>query len=130
MGFDLTQSGRRNANVEYQLDPQPQIVQNPAFDRPIGSPRMPSTAEFERAQANSFASVAGVGTSLLPVTDQVLGPRRQPFTFIIPADSVVTARAIIFRTISAPIAAIAAKISGHLLHQQTAEALIQRIRPQ
>ena len=134
MGFDIQINGQRFGDLLYQLDPVPQQLTSQAFEPPIAAnPPAESAravpAQFNRATANSFASAAGVGTSLLPLQSNVQGPRNQPFTFIAGPASVVSLKAVIFRPITSPISAVAGKVSGHYLAQNTALAIINRIRP-
>lgn len=124
MGFDCTVEGRRSSNLLFQLDPQP--VQ---FDRvEFGSGRA-SAAKFARAQANSFASVAGEGTSLLPVRPNVQGPRGKPFTMYATSQDRVSLMCTIFRRVQAPLAGLQGSVSGFSLHMSALGALLERMRP-
>lgn len=127
LGFDITISGQRDANLSYQLDPVPVVLQRQEFEAPIGNPRSP--AAFNRAAANSFASTAGPGTSLLPVRRQTQGPEGGPFTFVVGEGSQVALNCVIFNTVPSPLSAIQGRHAGYLLHQNVSEALLNRIRP-
>lgn len=138
MGFDITVGGRRTGNLFYQLDPAPQQFQRQSFDTPIGAgpgftgPGFAGAAQqrqFNVQAANSFGSVAGQGTSLLPVRPNVQGPRDQPFTMIARAGDAVSLSCTIFRRVTAPLAGIQGSVSGYKLHQNTMSALLNRVRP-
>ena len=128
MGFDITVSGRRLSNLFYQLDPAPVSFSKQSFDvvSTVGGRR---TAAFNSAAANSFASVAGVGTSLLPVRPNVQGSRGMPFTLLAGPGSTVSLSCVIFRRVTAPLAGIQGTMSGYTIHQNTALSLLERIRP-
>lgn len=128
MGFDVRIGGRLMSNLFYQLDPAPVQFARPSFERPIGVPRA-GPAEFNRAAANSFGSVAGEGTSLLPVRSNVQGPRALPFTMIGQGGDKVSLSVVIFRRITAALAGIQGSVSGYSIHENTASALLNRIRP-
>jgi hypothetical protein len=114
MGFDLTVSGRRLSNLLYQLNPAQQ-----SFTR----------SPFAQVNANTYAAVSGDGTSLLPVTSKVQGPRGLPFTLLAGPGSRVALSCVIFRRITAPLSGIQARLSGYQIHQNTALSLIERVRP-
>lgn len=126
MGFDITVSGRRLSNLFYQLDPAPVTFQRSSFDAPIG-PR--GQRAFNSAAANSYGSVSGEGTSLLPVRRNVQGARGLPFTLLAGPNSTVALSCVIFRRVTAPLAGIQATMSGYTIHANAAQALIERVRP-
>ena len=127
MGFDITVGGRRMSDLFYQLDPAPVQLARASFGAPIGEPR--GAAAFNIAAANSFGSPSGEGTSLLPVRPGVQGARGMPFTLIASPDSQVALSCVIFRRITAPLAAIEATMSGYLFEANTMSALLNRVRP-
>lgn len=128
MGFDVTVSGRRLSNLFYQLDPAPVSFQRSSFEAPITDPRR-RTVAFNSAAANSFGSVSGEGTSLLPVRRNVQGSRGLPFTLLAGPGSTVALSCVIFRRVTAPLAGIQATMSGYTLHSNTALSLLERVRP-
>jgi len=128
MGFDVRVGARRMGNLFYQLDPAPVQFSRPSFDRPAGT-RRGGSAEFNRAAANAFGSVAGEGSSLLPVRSNVQGARGLPFTMIGQGGDQVSLSVVIFRRITAALAGIQGSVSGYTIHQNTASALLNRIRP-
>jgi hypothetical protein len=131
MGFDLTFGKRRMTSAAYQLDPAPIPFQRGDFVPSVSSPThgLDLPAAFDDAAANSFASTASAGTSLLPVRDQVMGARNSPFMLVASAGTSVSMACVIFRTITSPIAFIQAQMGGYLLHQQVSETLLNRVRP-
>jgi hypothetical protein len=129
MGFDVTLSGQRKGNLSYQLDPAPVGLTRQEFEAPIGTSRPAAAAAFNRARANSFASTASPGTSLLPVRPNTQGPRGGPFTFIVGEGSQVALNCVIFNTVTAPLAAIQGRQAGYLVHQNLSESLLNRVRP-
>lgn len=127
MGFDVTVSGRRLSNLFYQLDPAPVSFQRSSFETPIGG--RGRTVSFNSAAANSYGSVSGEGTSLLPVRRNVQGSRGLPFTLLAGPNSTVALSAVIFRRVTAPLAGIQATMSGYTIHSNTAQSLLERVRP-
>lgn len=128
MGFDVTVSGRRLSNLFYQLDPAPVSFQRSSFEQPFGPPGR-RTVAFNSASANSFGSVSGEGTSLLPVRPNVQGGRGMPFTLLAGPNSTVALSCVIFRRVTAPLAGIQATMSGYTIHSNTAQSLLERVRP-
>jgi|GEM_PF-1896583 len=128
MGFDITVSGRRLSNLFYQLDPAPVTFQRSSFDNPSGVPGR-RTVAFNSASANAFGSASGEGTSLLPVRTNVQGSRGVPFTLLAGPNSTVALSCVIFRRVTAPLAAIQATMSGYTIHSNTALSLLERVRP-
>lgn len=129
MGFDITVSGRRMSNLFYQLDPAPVSFQKSSFDFIQNTPTGRRSAAFNASASNSFASVSGVGTSLLPVRPTVQGSRGMPFTLLAGPGSSVALSCVIFRRITAPLAGVQATMSGYTIHQNSALSLLERIRP-
>lgn len=130
MGFDITVSGRRLSNLFYQLDPAPVAFQRSSFEPPPSPFARPTRQRaFNSAAANAFGSVSGEGTSLLPVRRNVQGARGLPFTLLAGPNSTVSMSCVIFRRITAPLAGIQATMSGYTLHSNTAQSLIERVRP-
>lgn len=132
MGFDVTINDRRLSELRYQLDPQPLSLTREQFQRPKEAPPGPDVAPpdvFNRAAAQSFASAAGVGSSLLPVRPFVQGPREGPFTWIADENDYVALSCVIFRPLRSPIAAVEGRMAGFLLHTNLSEALLRRMRP-
>lgn len=125
MGFDLTLDGRRLSNLMYELDP----VAISATRESFADPTAPNAGAFNSAAANSFASTAGIGTSLLPVRPNVQGARGAPFTLIANETTRVALSCVIFRALTSPINFVEGTASGYLLQEATAMALINRLRP-
>lgn len=125
MGFDITINGRRTSDLFYQLDPAPVTFGRAAFDPPLA----PRVAVFNSASANSFGSVAGVGTSLLPSRPNVQGARGMPFTLLAGPSSVVSLSCTIFRRVTAPLAGIQATMAGYKLHTNAIQGFLERMRP-
>lgn len=128
MGFDVTVSGRREANLSYQLAPQAVSLTRQAFDPPTGFAAR--FDQFNRAAAGTFASTASAGNSLLPVRENMMGPRGMPFTFVVSEGSEVALNVVIFNTVRAPIAAIEGRVAGYLLQTNASSSLLNRVRPQ
>lgn len=135
MGFDVVINGAYRVNdLEYGLDPVAIPLNRSEYDAPGAAtgPFDPDTLSpdvFNEAAANSFASPAGVGTSLLPVREQVQGTRGGPFTLVIGEGSTVALRGVVFRQVLTPIAFVEARLAGFQLHTTISEALIERMRP-
>lgn len=127
MGFDILVSGRRVSNLFYQLDPAPVSLAKSSFDPPIGG--RGRTVAFNAAAANSYANVAGTGSSLLPVRPTVQGARGMPFTILAGPNSVVSLSCVIFRRVTQPLAGIQARMSGFTIHNNMAMSLLERVRP-
>jgi len=128
LGFDLTIEGNRQGDISYQLIPQPVQVGNMSFDPPIGDPRQPANV-FNRASSGSFASTAGVGTSLMPPRRAVQGAEGMPFTFIVGQGASVEITCVIFNTVRSPLAAIQGRLAGYTINNQFSSALLNRMRP-
>jgi hypothetical protein len=129
MGFDVTVSGSRISNLSYQLDPVPVALSRQSFEAPVGAPRVATAAAFDRAQANSFASTAGAGTSLLPVRRQTQGPEGGPFTFVVGQGAQVALSCVIFNPIPSPVTCVEGRQAGYLIHENLSESLLNRVRP-
>lgn len=127
LGFDLTIGNSRPGNIMYQLDPQPVQTDRTAFERVVSS-RAP-VGEFNRAASNSFASVAGQGTALLPVRRAVQGPPQGPFTFVVGPGRVIALSCVIFRRVRAPISCIQGRIAGFQITNTLSDSILQRLRP-
>lgn len=127
MGFDLNFTGRRQGDLLYQLDPVPVQVTRQTFDPPPNQRAIP--AQFNISAAQSFAAASSQGTALLPVTTLRQGPRDQPFTFIGRQGDRVSLVCVIFKPVPTPVAAISGRVSGYLVHTNTGDALINRMRP-
>lgn len=127
MGFDITINGRRASNLFYQLDPAPAVFGKGAFNAPAGV--IGRTSSFDRAAANSFGSVSGEGSSLLPLRPNVQGARGMPFTLLASAGSSVSLSCSIFRRITSPLAGIQATMSGYTIHTNAIQGLLERLRP-
>ncbi len=125
MGFDL-QIGinTRIGNLKYQLDPVSAPLQRQAFG---GAAAIAS--KFNSAQFSSFSSIAGVGSSLLPVRSTVQGPRNGVFTYIVGQDQPVVVNCVIFRRLMRPVYCIQGTISGYLVSQNASQQIIERIKP-
>lgn len=136
IGFDLTLNGRRDANLSLQLDPQSSSLSRQEFEQSggtvassiFGLPPTPTSA-FERATANSFASTAGAGTSLLPNRPNKFGPRGGPWTLVAVEGTQVSMNVVIFNRIRSPLAAVEGRLGGYLIQRQVSSSLIQRVRP-
>ncbi len=129
MGFDINFSGRRMSNLLYQLDPVNVQLQRPTFQRPPSADARASPSQFNVAAANSFASSANPGTSLLPVRSNVQGARHSPFVLVAQEGDRVSLNTVIFRPVPSPLASIQGRSAGYLLHTQASSSLIDRLRP-
>jgi hypothetical protein len=125
MGFDITFNGRRLSDLRYELDPTPITLQREEFENFLA----PSASAFTQQAANSFASTASPGLSLLPVRSQVQGARDAPFVLIAENGTDVALSCVIFRPITSPIAFVEGRMGGYLVQDQTASALVNRVRP-
>lgn len=132
IGFDINVSaGIRNADISYQLDPQPNGIQRSQFQPTVDtSPdfRAPDD-RFRNSAARSFASTASPGTSLLPRRTNVQGPRDSPFTWVVGEGASVALVAVVFNPLTSPVSAISGRMAGYLLHTNLSQSLIQRVRP-
>lgn len=129
LGFDVTISGRRLAHLYYELQPHPSPVTRPAFRahrHPYPVPPRLTPDEFDVNASNDFAISAGPGTSLLPVTTRVQGPRDQPFMFVARQGETVELAAVIFNPIPSPIAGIQGRLAGFTIATVIGEAILQR----
>lgn len=127
IGYDVTVSGRRPANVQYQLDPVQVSFSRPQFDSAIGQPT--STAQFNRNASRNFAAVASPGLSLLPQRKEMMGPSNGPFTFVVKEGDTVNLNAVMWRPFQTPVACLEGKLAGYLMQIQVSEMLINRLRP-
>lgn len=128
LGFDLTIGGSRPTSILYQLRPVPVQTQRQAY-QPQGAVPPGDPAPFVRANAGLFGATAGPGLSLLPPGTNTIGPRNAPFTLIAREQQVVNLQAVVFSQLSTPLVAIAGQHRGYLIHTQTADAMINRVRP-
>ena len=124
MGFDLTLTGRRQADIKMQLDPVDVSIPLALAGGPITAP-----GSFNSSAAQSFAATSGQGLSLLPVRREVVGPDGKPFTYVCREGDRVLLKGVIFWPVRSPIATIEARIAGYLLHTNLADSLINRMRP-
>ena len=129
MGFDLRRSGARMGRTRYQLDPIPIQASRSEFEEVVLPSGAPAGGKFNRNAATSFASVAGQGTSLLPVWSKVMGPRDGIWTWVVEDGDNVSISCVVFRPIPVPIAGVFARLSGHLVYVDTARAIQERTRP-
>lgn len=136
LGFDVTIAATiRQANLNYEIDPTPVATKRSQFAPRIPGRNSPGRFEvpnsvFDSAAAKSFASTAGPGNSLLPVRDQLQGPRGGPFTFIVEEGQTVALVCAVLRPLTSPIAAIQGSLAGFTIHTNMGKTLISRIRPQ
>jgi len=136
IGFDVTLSGKRDAQLSIQLDPQTTSLSRQEFEQQgntggasiFGNPPTASSA-FDRATANSFASTAGPGTSLLPNRPNKFGPRGGPWTLVADEGTRVALNVVIFNRIRSPLAAVEGRLGGYLIQRQVSSSLINRVRP-
>ena len=133
LGFDMTVSDSRNANIVYQLDPAPIAEQGQEFEQVVivpGNSRVPPvTSQFNRSAATSFASVAGSGSSLQPPRRRPAGPHSRPYVWEILEDQTIAVRCVVFRRVLTPIAGISCTLAGHLMQNDLAISLRNRQRP-
>lgn len=132
MGFDVRVSQKRPGDLAYELDAAPIANVGEEFRQQRGQAvrRFPSATDtFDEAQANSFASTAGQGSSLLPVRTNVQGPRSGPFTMHVQEGQNVALICSIFRPLQTPIAAIEGRLAGFQLAQNLAITLVNRVNP-
>jgi hypothetical protein len=129
MGFDFWVDQRHSlANVQYQLDPQPiDWAGTQAFAPNPGSTDLFTSLDISAAQ--SFASVAGAGTSLLPQRHQRFGAQNVPFMLLARSSQTVQLRCVIFHPIPSPIAFVEYSISGMLVPEQIVEAYLECMKP-
>lgn len=129
LGFDLTIDGWRSGNLLYQLDPVPVQLQKAQFQPQPGRGGRIDPFAFDIAAAESFATAAGPGLSLLPPGRNTQGPSNAPFTIIAREGQFVAFSVVIYETIDAPLTALALFHSGFLVHTQLGDSLINRLRP-
>jgi hypothetical protein len=127
IGYDVTVSGRRPANIQYQLDPIPVSFSRPQFDAKIG--QQSTAAQFNRNSAPNFAATASPGLSLLPMRKEVMGASNGPFTFVVKEGDTVNLNAVMWRPFQTPVACLEGKLAGYLMQIQVSEALVNRLRP-
>jgi len=127
MGFDINFSGRRLSSLLFQIDPVPVQTLQPTFQPPIGA--RASSSQFDSSATQSFASTAGQGQSLLPVTSRRYGPRDAPWTLVAHQGDRVSLNVVIFKPLPTPVATIQGRSAGYLLHTNASASLIARLRP-
>jgi hypothetical protein len=136
VGFDINVNDMRGQDLAYQLDPIPTPLARQEYDRavnqvvtiPGGRGRPTTEDKFNRAAANSFGSTAGVGNALMPVRGRVAGPRSRSFVWPITEGQSVAVRCLVFRPLTTPISGFYAQLSGHLMHINVHQALVERLR--
>jgi hypothetical protein len=128
LGFDLTVDGWRTGNLLYQLNPVPVQLQKTQYQPQAGRAARIDPFAFDVAAAESFASSAGPGLSLLPPGTNTQSPTDLPFTIIANEGQWVAFSAVIFETVDAPLTGLSAFHSGYLISTNVATSLIQRLR--
>jgi hypothetical protein len=140
MGFQISVDQHQPGNLLYQLDPVPIQTFTQAFTTPaIGGGELPPAlaaavgaaqgSTFNIAGASSFASAAGVGTSLLPQRPTRYGPLSVPFTLYARSNQTVQVRCVIFQPIPSPIAFIEYDIAGMLIPELHLDSLMECMKP-
>ena len=131
LGFDIKVNRTRLSNLFYQLDPAPVQFSRQSFEpqNTVGPDARVTQAQFNRAQANSFGSTAGAGTSLLPPRPQVQGARGMPFTIVAGPGAPVTLSCVIFNRVMVPLAGLQASVAGYLAPATLLSSLLNRTRP-
>jgi hypothetical protein len=130
MGFDLTVDQRRQGNVNFQLDPVPiqQATQQAFVNQNLVHPTF-DAGQFAIGKSNQFASVAGVGTALLPQRPTRFGALNIPFTLFAKSKQTVQVRCVIFKRLPAPIAFIEYDIAGVLVPETWMNNMIESVKP-
>jgi hypothetical protein len=130
MGFDLTVDQRRQGNVYFEIDPVAiQRTSQQAFtDNNTVTPSF-NPGQYAIGKANQFASVAGVGTALLPQRPTRFGALNIPFTLYARSKQTVQIRCVIFRRLPAPVAFIEYDIAGVLVPEQWTNNMIEAVKP-
>ena len=130
MGFDLTVDQKRQGNTKFEIDPAPiQRTSSQAFINNNTTQPTFNQGQFEVGKANQFATVAGVGTALLPQRPERFGALSVPFTIIAKSKQTVQVRCVIFRPIPSPIAFIEYDIAGMLVPEQWTNNMLEAVKP-
>ena len=139
LGWDLTLDGKRPASLLFQLDPIPVQATRQQFEpqlNPLSAradifqESRAVRAQFNRAAANSFASTANPGTSLLPNRERRVGPAPPaPFTYVCREGVSVALGCVIFRPVPSPLAFVQGELFGYLVQTNMSDSLQNRLRP-
>lgn len=130
MGFDLTIDQRRQGNTYFELDPVAiQQTSQQAFKSNNTTLPTFNQGQFAIGRANQFASVAGVGTALLPQRPTRFGALNIPFTLFARSKQTVQVRCVIFRRVPAPIAFIEYDIAGVLVPEEWTNGMLEAVKP-
>jgi len=144
VGFQYLVDQTSTQRGTYQLQPQPVVLAQPSYYQPAGqsntnigpisldAPLLRRTPEFAFAQnrTRQFASAASAGTALQPFWDRPHpGSENIPWIVMAREGQVVSVRCVIFRPIAIPLASMTYRHSGVLMHTQTADSILARMRP-
>lgn len=127
IAFDLQINNTRPGNIAFELQPHASTLQRSAFDPPIGSPA--GVDQFARANANQFGAAASQGTSLFAPGRDRMGPRNGPFCYLAKETSFISLSAVVWRTVTSPIACLEGVIAGYLVPRGLSDQLQQELTP-
>lgn len=137
VGYDLTFSGSRMADIAYQLepvDPQPSVASSFSPDSNAGS--IPGNgisgvppSLFDQIRADSSAASANVALSTQPQRHRRDAQLAMPFTYIVAANKRVSLSVVVFRPIPFPISFFQGELSGFLIAQQALDAFMDKVVP-
>lgn len=156
IGYDVTTSAARNANLTFQLQPTPPIpaqqayapqrtagviaagaefnanmppqIGNPLFP-PSGGPVGASVNDFANARATQIAAPGSGALSTLPQRHERYGALDLPFTLFVRERQFVQFRAIVFRPVPIPLAFFEVDVTGFLIPANVADSLLAGLAP-
>ncbi len=139
LGFQISVDQRQPGNLVYQLDPVPIQSFPEAFTNPIGGNEFPqalanaigagNNSRFNIAQATSFASASGAGSSLLPQRPTRPGALSIPYTLYIRPGQTFQVRCVVFNPVPSPIAFIEYDIAGTMIPDQWLTTMTECLKP-
>jgi hypothetical protein len=138
IGWDVVFSGKRTANIEYEITPAPPTTSslaaytsnfNPGIIPDNGPIPAASQDEFDRIRFLQTQEPAGPGGSLLPQRHRLDVQPQMPFTYIVEANQRVQFLNIAFQPVPIPIAFFEAEFSGLLLGANAFKQFIEASNP-
>jgi hypothetical protein len=142
VGFEYLIDQTTTQRGTYQLQPQPVTnTAQPPFYQPAGQANS-NTATFatevrrtpdflfDDARSRQFGSPSSAGTNLKPFWDRPHpGSINIPWMILAREGQVVSVRCTIFRPIAIPVVSMTYRHSGVIMHAQTTDAILARVRP-
>jgi hypothetical protein len=135
LGWDVTFSQMRRADLRYELLPSPASATRQAFAQRMTGGNIPSDAagqgyqagqnEFDAARFQSGQGPSGAGLAMQPQRHRRDAQLDLPFTFVVPANNTITFRSIAFQAVPIPIAFLEAEWSGVILGANTFDLFLK-----